>query len=306
MRRLFLRRLAVEQRTAQALDLVGERRPLRIDLSQLPLEAAPLPTDHAELEIAQEEAPADGACRIAIVGRPNVGKSSLLNALAGETRSLVDDFPGTTRDVVDTTLERDGRTYVLLDTAGMRRPARVKEGVEKLSVGRSIEAVRRSDVTLLLIEPTEGMTDQEARIAQRRKPRPPVTNLLRTNLDRHRLLGVPGSRDRGPMRIDRDAASPVVELRVVAAPVHPEHERLVLDRAGPQQDEPVFLARDRPVGDHGKQGRPPPGRGPEQLGKTQVVADQRSDPKPSPVEERGRAPGGVMRRFVRKTEWALL
>ena len=105
-------------------------------------------------------------CRVAIVGRPNVGKSSLLNALAGTERALVDASPGTTRDVVDTTIEHDGRRYVLLDTAGMRRPARVAEGVEKLSVGRTIEAVRRSDVTLLLVEPIEGMTDQEARIAQ--------------------------------------------------------------------------------------------------------------------------------------------
>jgi len=105
-------------------------------------------------------------CRVAIVGRPNVGKSSLLNALAGTERALVDASPGTTRDVVDTTIDRDGRRYVLLDTAGMRRPARVAEGVERLSVGRTVEAVRRSDVTLLLVEPVEGMTDQEARIAQ--------------------------------------------------------------------------------------------------------------------------------------------
>jgi GTP-binding protein len=137
-----------------------------VELEQAVLAALDGAVGATEPEDAQEVRPADGACRIAIVGRPNVGKSSLLNALAGETRSLVDDVPGTTRDVVDTTLERDGRTYVLLDTAGMRRPARIKEGVEKLSVGRSIEAVRRSDVTLLLIEPTEGMTDQEARIAQ--------------------------------------------------------------------------------------------------------------------------------------------
>jgi GTP-binding protein len=111
-------------------------------------------------------APAHAACRIAIVGRPNVGKSSLLNALAGAERSLVDDIPGTTRDVVDMAFERNGRRYVLLDTAGMRRPARVVANIEKLSVGRSVEAVKRCDVTLLLIEPTEGMTDQEARIAQ--------------------------------------------------------------------------------------------------------------------------------------------
>jgi GTP-binding protein len=115
---------------------------------------------------AARPAPLEAACRIAIVGRPNVGKSSLLNALAGAERSLVDEIPGTTRDVVDMALERNGRRYLLLDTAGMRRPARIVASIEKLSVGRSIEAVRRCDVTLLLIEPSEGMTDQEARIAQ--------------------------------------------------------------------------------------------------------------------------------------------
>jgi GTPase len=106
-------------------------------------------------------------CRVALVGRPNVGKSSLLNLLAGEMLSLVDDKPGTTRDVVDTEIERGGRRYVLLDTAGMRRPSRVEEGVEWISVRRSLEAIERADVVVLLVEPEEGMTDQDARIARR-------------------------------------------------------------------------------------------------------------------------------------------
>jgi GTPase len=106
-------------------------------------------------------------CRVALVGRPNVGKSSLLNLLAGEMLSLVDDKPGTTRDVVDTEIERGGRRYVLLDTAGMRRPSRVEEGVERISVRRSLEAIERADVVVLLIEPEEGVTDQDARIARR-------------------------------------------------------------------------------------------------------------------------------------------
>jgi GTPase len=106
-------------------------------------------------------------CRVALVGRPNVGKSSLLNLLAGEMLSLVDDKPGTTRDVVDTEVERNGRRYILLDTAGMRRPSRVEEGVERISVRRSLEAIERADVVVVLVEPEEGVTDQDARIARR-------------------------------------------------------------------------------------------------------------------------------------------
>jgi GTP-binding protein len=107
-----------------------------------------------------------GEIRVAIVGRPNVGKSSLLNAIAGSVLSLVDDTPGTTRDAVDTRVTYGERRYVLIDTAGMRRPSRVAAGVERLSVGRSLDAIRRSDVVVLLIDPEEGMIDQETRIAQ--------------------------------------------------------------------------------------------------------------------------------------------
>jgi GTP-binding protein len=116
---------------------------------------------------AEPEAAIVRPCRVALVGRPNVGKSSLLNLLAGEMLSLVDDKPGTTRDVVDTEIERDGKRYVLLDTAGMRRPSRVEEGVEWISVRRSLEAIERADVVVLLVEPEEGVTDQDARIARR-------------------------------------------------------------------------------------------------------------------------------------------
>jgi GTP-binding protein len=108
----------------------------------------------------------DAVCRVAIVGRPNVGKSSFLNAVVGRQLSLVHDAPGTTRDVVDTLVERDEHRYLLLDTAGMRRPSRVESGVERISVRRSLEAARRADVVMLMIEPVEGLTDQDARIAR--------------------------------------------------------------------------------------------------------------------------------------------
>jgi GTP-binding protein len=123
----------------------------------------PTPEDDEEPGNDSED---DRPCRVALVGRPNVGKSSWLNRIAGEALSLVDAVPGTTRDVVDSEIERGSGHYVFLDTAGMRRPSRIDVDIEKLSVNRSLEAVRRCDVVALLIEPEEGMTDQDARIAQ--------------------------------------------------------------------------------------------------------------------------------------------
>jgi GTP-binding protein len=113
---------------------------------------------------ASEEGARPDTTRIAIVGRPNVGKSSLLNTIAGRELSLVDPRPGTTRDVVDTAIERGGHKYLLVDTAGMRRPSRIVEDVERISVGRSVHAIRRADVVVLLVEPTEGLADQDARL----------------------------------------------------------------------------------------------------------------------------------------------
>lgn len=107
------------------------------------------------------------ACRVALVGRPNVGKSSFLNRLAGAELSLVDDTPGTTRDVVDTTVIHEGKRYLFLDTAGLRRPSKVERGVEKISVHRTLDAVDLANVVVLMLEPVEGMTDQDARIARR-------------------------------------------------------------------------------------------------------------------------------------------
>jgi len=104
--------------------------------------------------------------KLALVGRPNVGKSSLLNRLSGFERAIVDETPGTTRDPVDVRLATGGRTVLLIDTAGIRRPTRVEGELEHHSVGRAIETIRRADVVLLVVDATEGITDQDARIAR--------------------------------------------------------------------------------------------------------------------------------------------
>ncbi len=107
----------------------------------------------------------DQPVRIAIVGRPNVGKSSLLNWLTGEERTLVTPIAGTTRDVVDATLKREGRRYVLLDTAGLRRPNRIEEKLEAKTVRRSLDAIRHADVVLLMLNAEDGILAQDQRIA---------------------------------------------------------------------------------------------------------------------------------------------
>lgn len=107
----------------------------------------------------------ESAIRMAVVGRPNAGKSSLVNAMLGEERSIVDSEPGTTRDAIDTLFVREDRTYVIIDTAGLRRKGRVREGLEKYSALRTLRAVDECDVGLLLIDATAGCTDQDARIA---------------------------------------------------------------------------------------------------------------------------------------------
>ena len=104
--------------------------------------------------------------KLALVGRPNVGKSSLLNRLSGFERAIVDDSPGTTRDPVDVRLTSHGRDVLLIDTAGIRRPPRVEGELEHHSVGRAIETIRRADVVLLVIDASEGITDQDARLAR--------------------------------------------------------------------------------------------------------------------------------------------
>jgi GTP-binding protein len=103
--------------------------------------------------------------RIAVVGRPNVGKSSLVNMLLGKERVIVSNIPGTTRDAIDTAFEHEGKNYVLIDTAGMRRKGRIEELTEQYSVVRSLRAVDRSDVVLLVLDAPEGVTEQDKKIA---------------------------------------------------------------------------------------------------------------------------------------------
>lgn len=114
----------------------------------------------------EPRAPGTTALSLAILGRPNVGKSSFLNALLGSERSIVTAIPGTTRDTVEQDFELDGRLYRLLDTAGIRRRTRVTDGVEYYSVSRALDTIERCAVALLVVDATEGPTDQDQRLAR--------------------------------------------------------------------------------------------------------------------------------------------
>jgi GTP-binding protein len=113
---------------------------------------------------SRPELPED-AIRVAILGRPNVGKSSLVNALLGRERVIVSEIPGTTRDSIDTVLERGGRTFVLVDTAGLRRKRRHRQGIEYYSELRALEAADRADVALVLVDSSEGVVEQDIAVA---------------------------------------------------------------------------------------------------------------------------------------------
>ena len=112
-----------------------------------------------------EEEEADEKLKIAVIGKPNTGKSSLINKLLGENRMIVSDIAGTTRDAVDTEVTYNGRSYVFIDTAGIRRQSKVNEDLERFSVLRSVSAVERCDIAILMIDATTGITEQDAKIA---------------------------------------------------------------------------------------------------------------------------------------------
>ena len=115
---------------------------------------------HGNTEEAIDERP-----RIAIVGKPNVGKSSIINKLVGENRVIVSNIAGTTRDAIDTPIKRNGKDFILIDTAGLRRKSKIKEELERFSIIRTVSAVERADVVVLVIDATEGVTEQDAKIA---------------------------------------------------------------------------------------------------------------------------------------------
>jgi GTPase len=123
--------------------------------------------DEVVARLPGESAPRVGeeAIRVAILGRPNVGKSSLLNALVGQERVIVSEVPGTTRDAIDTVLQRGETTFVLVDTAGLRRKRRQRQGIEYYSELRALEAAERADVALVLVDSSEGITEQDLRVA---------------------------------------------------------------------------------------------------------------------------------------------
>lgn len=111
------------------------------------------------------DAAADDTIKIAVVGRPNVGKSSLVNNILGQKRVIVSDVPGTTRDAIDSPFTWEGRQYLIIDTAGMRKKARIDDPIERYSVLRALKAIERADVVLLLVDGPAGVTEQDKRIA---------------------------------------------------------------------------------------------------------------------------------------------
>ncbi|MEA5091913.1 GTPase Der [bioreactor metagenome] len=120
---------------------------------------AKFPVDASSGEVEED------VIKVAIIGRPNVGKSSIFNTLVGETRSIVSDIAGTTRDAIDTPVTTDGQNFLFIDTAGMRRKGKIDEPIERYSIIRALRAVDRSDVVLIVINAVEGVTEQDKKIA---------------------------------------------------------------------------------------------------------------------------------------------
>jgi len=114
---------------------------------------------------AGEEQEDESEIKVAIIGRPNAGKSSIVNAILGEERVIVSDIPGTTRDAIDTHFERDGQKFVFIDTAGIRRKSKIEDDIERYSIIRAWNAVDRSDVCVIVIDSSTGVTEQDAKIA---------------------------------------------------------------------------------------------------------------------------------------------
>lgn len=114
-----------------------------------------------------DQIPETNEIKVAIVGRPNVGKSSLLNTFVGEERAIVSPISGTTRDAIDTVVERDGQTYRLIDTAGIRKKKHIEYGTEFFSINRAFKAIRRADVVLLVLDAVDGVTEQDQKLAGR-------------------------------------------------------------------------------------------------------------------------------------------
>ena len=142
---------------------IGEPHPVsavnKLGLGDMPEEVV----SHFDTEGAGEEE--DERTRVAIVGKPNVGKSSLINKLLGEERLIVSDIAGTTRDAVDTEIVHNGKEYVFIDTAGLRRKNKIKEELERYMIVRAVSAIERSDIVVLLIDAVEGVSEQDAKIA---------------------------------------------------------------------------------------------------------------------------------------------
>jgi GTPase len=149
----------------------------------------------AELPGEGRDEVGEEAIRVAILGRPNVGKSSLLNALVGQERVIVSDVPGTTRDSIDTVLERGDRTFVLVDTAGLRRKRHQRQGVEYYSELRTIAAAERADVALVLVDSAEGVVDQDLRVADVARTAGCSTLVLLSKWD-IATIGIEDARDR--------------------------------------------------------------------------------------------------------------